>query len=339
MQAQQSIYSQFDATVSSEPVPIKDMLSGWDGSYRSGEVVFADVSWAVGFKTDLKFADQHWGALALQREYRHYYYLNFDKETSDYYRTLELKQKLEGNKKLDLVIKQFEAPGISVAYQTPDFRFNDLRWQVGFKLALYQPGHFQFAKIKGIAEAGDATTASAIIDYSFDDDKILDFQADVDKGLGLSLSSELRLELEHWQLELELKDMVNQFQWDDGAITRGCINVGGGSKAQCVADGAGSGISKQEQVTESIPYTLNTRIQYSPADISLNAMTHDAYYRVGLEKGLQTSLGRFAFFLYYPRLVGLSWQASLFNIQLGADTLKFSQARNIQLNMGVNWHW
>jgi hypothetical protein len=42
------------------------------------------------------------------------------------------------------------------------------------------------------------------------------------------------------------------------------------------------------------------------------------------------------FFLYYPRLAGLSWQTSIFNIQFGADTLKLSQARNVQLNMGVD---
>ncbi|MFT4766175.1 MAG: hypothetical protein ACI9OH_003298 [Oleispira sp.] len=75
------------------------------------------------------------------------------------------------------------------------------------------------------------------------------------------------------------------------------------------------------------------------SDISFNGLVHDRYYRLGLEKGVQTSLGRLGFFLYYPRLVGLSWQASHFNIELGADTFKLSQARNVQLNMGINWRW
>ncbi len=115
--------------------------------------------------------------------------------------------------------------------------------------------------------------------------------------------------------------------------------MGGGSKTQCDANGAASGISAQKTITEIIPVTLNTRLSHIQADLSLHGLIHDRYHRLGIEKGLQTSLGRLGFFLYYPRLVGLSWQASHFNVELGSDTLKFSQARNIQLNMGINWRW
>jgi hypothetical protein len=338
-QAQQGVYSRFDSVVSSESVPINDMLTGWDGSYQRGELVFADVNWSFGFEADLNIADEHWGGLRLQREYRHYYYLTFDKETSDYYRALELGEKLRVDKKLDLTLKQFDAPGISLGYQTEKIQFSTFSWQAGFDLALYQPGNFQFAAIKGIAEAGDASAASGIIDYRYNDDKLLDHQANVSKGLGLSLSTQFLLEMGHWQAELQLKDVANRFQWQDAAYTQGCINIGGGIKAQCNAEGAASGISGQRVVTESIPLTLTSQIRYTPSDLTLHGLSHDRYYRLGLEQGVQTSLGRLAFFLYYPRLVGLSWQTSIFNIDLGADTLKFSQARNIQLNMGIDWRW
>jgi len=342
--AQQSVYSRIDIVASSEPVPIVDMVSGWDGSYQSGEVVFADAAWLMGFGYDLSLDHQTIGRVQLEREYRRYYYLNFDKDTSDYYRALELGNDLQSDKKLNLVIKQFEAPGISLAFNSTRFDLVGIGMEgvgitSGLKLTLYQPGHFQFASIKGIAEKGDVSAASALINYRYDDDKLLDHQAVVDKGLGFSMSANVALTFEQWQGSLILKDMVNRFEWKNGAYTQGCINIGGGSKVQCETEGAASGISGQGKIKETIPYTLTTQLTHSGLDLSLHGVRHDAYYRLGFEKGTQTSLGRLAFFLYYPRLIGASWQTKYFDLQLGADTLKFSQARNIQLNMGVNWHW
>jgi hypothetical protein len=190
---QQAIYSQFDSVINSESVPINDMLTGWDGDYQRGELVYADVSWSFGFNSDLIIAGESLGQLNIQREYRHYYYLNYDKETSDYYRALELGNTLASNKKLDLILKQFDAPGISLGYQTKMLQCEAFNWQAGFDLALYQPGNFQFASIKGAAEAGDASAASGLINYRYNDDKLLDHQADVSKGLGLSLSTNLIL--------------------------------------------------------------------------------------------------------------------------------------------------
>ncbi len=338
-QAQQSIYSRFDLVASSESVPLNDMVSGWDSSYQRGEIVFADAVWSTGYSVDINAADYSLGQVRIQREQRHYYYLSFDKETADFYRALELGQDLSSDKELDLSVKQFEAKGVSVGFTSSEFQVQDVDIRAGFNLSLYQLGHFQFANIKGIAEAGDATAASAVINYRYDEDKILDHQADVDNGLGISFSAHLLMKSKRWQSEVQLKDLVNRLQWDNGAYTQGCINIGGGNQVRCQTDGAASGVSGQGRLSESIPYTLNGRISHLELDASLAAMKHDAYYRLGIEKGLQTSLGRFALFLYYPRLIGASWQTKYVNFQLGADTLKFSQARNIQLNMGINWHW
>ena len=268
-----------------------------------------------------------------------YYYLNFDKQTSDFYRALELDQKLTENKKLDLKFKQFDALGVSAGYELPELNFADIDIKAGFKLTYYKLGHFQFGHIQGIAEAGEVEAASAVINYRYDDDKILDHQADVDEGMGYSFSTDVVVTYQQWQGALQLQDVINQLQWDNGAYTRGCVNIGGGEQASCQTDGAGSGFSGQKKTIEHIPLTANARLTHLESDISLLAMRHDEYNRLGIEKGLQTSLGRFALFLYHPRLVGASWQTDYFNFQFGADTLKLSKARNIQLNMGVNWHW
>lgn len=325
-----SVYSRFDLVASSEPVPIADMVSGWGGDYRRGELAYADASFVTGFS----FSDWY-----IQREQRQYYYLKFDKQTADYYRALELGQDLDSDKKLSLKIKQFEALGLSIAGKLPTLHFNDLELALSAKLALYQMGHFQFAQLDGIAEAGDVTAASAVISYRYDDDKLLDHEVDVNKGIGFSLSTQLMIEQEVWSVSMGIRDVANQFQWQDGAFTSGCINIGGGDSARCETDGAGSGVSGQGRVKESIPYTLNTSLTHKAYDLSLKGMQHDDYYRLGLNKGFNTSLGRFGFFLYYPRLIGASWQTEYFDVQLGADSFQLSNARNIQFNLGINWHW
>lgn len=338
-QAEQSIYVQLDAIATSETVSINDMTTGWDGNYRSGELAFADASFIVGFSSDLKIAEQNLGRIRLEREQRAYYYMAFDKETADFYRALEIGNDLTSDKKLDLKVKQFDAIGLSVGFSSPKFEVEDIIFQVGFDLALYQVGHFQFGSIQGIAEFGDTEAASAVIDYRYDEDKILDHQADVDKGRGVSFSTDLLVTYHQWQAAFQLKDAINRFQWDNGAYTRGCVNIGGGDQVSCQSEGGSTGTSGQEIIVENIPVTANARFTHLGADISVYAMQHDNYYRLGLEKGQQTSLGRFALFLYHPRLIGASWQTDYFNFQFGADTLKLSKARNIQLNMGVNWHW
>lgn len=339
LHAHYSIYSEFELIASSEPVPINDMVTGWDGSYQRGEMAFADAIWKFGFSTAFEIEGVELGQFHLNREQRHYYYLNFDEETADFYRALELGKDLIGNKKLDLRIKQFEALGASAGFTSAEFKVRGFDVSIGFDVSLYKVGHFQFAELNGIAEDGDVTAASAVINYRYDDDKILSHKADVDKGVGVSFSPLLKIQYRQWQGELQLKDVANRFQWQDGAFTQGCINIGGGEQARCQAQGAGEGISAQGQINESIPFTLNSRISHVGSDVSLSGMRHDMYYRLGIEKGLQTSLGRWAFFLYYPRLIGASWQTEYVNFQFGADTLNISQARNIQLNMGVNWHW
>lgn len=339
VQAEQSIYAQLDAVATSETVSIHDMTTGWDGNYRSGELAFADASFIIGFSSDLNIAEQNLGSIRLEREVRAYYYMSFDKETADFYRALELESDLTSDKKLDLKVKQFDAVGLSVGFTSPKFTVENIDFQLGFDLAVYQVGHFQFGSIQGIAEFGDTEAASALIDYRYDEDKILDHQADVDKGRGVSVSTDLLITYQQWQVALQLKDAINHFQWDNGAYTQGCVNIGGGDQALCQTEGSATGTSGQEAMVENIPVTVNAKFTHLGADISVHAMSHDKYYRLGLEKGHQTSLGRFALFLYHPRLVGASWQTDYFDFQFGADTLKLSKARNIQLNMGVNWHW
>jgi hypothetical protein len=334
----------FSILGSSEPVAIDDMVNGWDGDYQQGELAFADITWDIGFSKTMTLNGSDIGRFRVARGYRIYYFLKFDKETADFYRAQERKTDLEGNKALDLEVKHFEAPSLSFSYSSPDIvlPFNDLKSSVQLGVNFYRLGHMQFGEIKGIAFGPDSNNFSATIDYRYDQFKLTWLEAEkefnTEKGLGYSLDLGFVLEQETWLLGLSANDLFSHLSWDASGVTVACLQTEAGEGAVCESNG-GNGRSEVRSVTETIPASIAGLLKHKGYDLSLHVFQHDAYQRLGVEKGLKTALGRLGFFLYYPRLVGLSWQASHFNIELGADTLKLSQARNVQLNMGINWRW
>jgi hypothetical protein len=339
------MHARFSVIGSSEPVSIDDMVNGWDGGYQRGELAYADIAWDLGYTKYLKVGSEDYGSFRISRGHRIYYYLKFDKETADFYRAQELRQGLSENKTLDLEVKYFESPTVSFSYVSPkvDLSLYDIQPIFSISANLYQPGHRQFGEIKGIAyKGGDANNFSANIDYRYDQFKLPWLEAErgfhTDKGQGYSLDLGVTLDKNNWLLNLEAKDLLAHFYWAASGVTVACLQTEGGAGAVCNNNG-GNGKSEVKPVSETIPVSFTGLLKHKGYDVSVHAFQHDTYRRFGLEKGIETELGRFAFLLYYPQLVGVSWQTSIFNVQLGADTPEFSQARNVQLNMGFNWRW
>jgi hypothetical protein len=342
--SENEIDARFSINATSEPVSLDDMVTGWDGDYQKGELAYANLSWDIGFAKSIEINGDTFGKVRISRGYRIYYYLKFDEDTADYYRAQEQGLALTENKKLDLEVKHFESPSISLSYESPKFRLSADDVKYRFKLAshLYQPGHLQFGEIKGIAYSPTADDFSATLDYRYDQFKLPwleDEQAyEVDKGIGYSFDLGLSAEFASWLASIEISDILARFYWQNAGVTVACLQTSAGIGAVCDNNG-GNGRSDQKEIIETIPISYSGLLRNKDLDLSVHAYQHDRYYRLGIEKGRQTALGRFALFLYHPRLVGASWQADYFNLQFGADTLEFSQAHNIQVNMGVNWHW
>lgn len=342
--AEYAIDAQFSALGSSEPVAIDDMVNGWDGSYRRGELAFADATWDIGFTKVLTSQDQALGRIRIARGHRMYYFLKFHKDTADFYRAQEQKIEVNGNKVLDLEVRHFEAPSISLSYFSPKLHlpFNNIQSKFNITANLYQPGHRQFGEIKGMAYGPGTSSFSATIDYRYDQFKLPWLEDEkrfaTEKGQGFSLELGVSLEQDDWLLDLQAKDLMAQFWWNASGVTVACLQTTSGLGAVCENNG-GNGRSDIKSVSETIPVSISGLLKYKGYDLSLHTFQHDSYQRLGIEKGFDTALGRWGFFLYHPRLIGMSWQANIFNIQFGADTVELSKARNVQLNMGVNWHW
>lgn len=227
--ADNTVDARFSALANSEPVPLNDMVNGWDGDYQQGELAFADVSWDIAFSKTLMFNDQVFGRARISKGYRMYYYLTFDKETADYYRALEQKQRLTANKKLDLTVKHFESPSVSVSYESPEFNYEPFATVSAFslKLNMYQPGHLQFGEVKGYAYGPTTDEFSANIQYRYDQFKLplLEEERNIDtrKGTAYTLDLGFNISTEQWQLALQANDFFSQFNWQQVGVTQVCV--------------------------------------------------------------------------------------------------------------------
>ena len=360
-EAEQRVEIGVDVVSSSESVPILDMINGWKDDYRSGELAFLDAEWFVSYRTDLVFQDRLLGQIDARKKNRHYYYLLFDEDTSEFYRLLGNGGQLGRDLTLDLEAKSFDAYGYSLSYMSPWFDMSSSKVKFEVEYSRYQIRNFQFADVDGVASLGDKAEAAAIINYRYDKDKILSCPegnpllpcpGDVDQGKGGSVSFGVKVDGVNWLFSWHAKDIYNQFFWRNGASTIGCVNIGGGESINC-QDALEKNIyvAGQGRVLASIPATHSLSSTYKRQNITLSFLKHDAFRQVGVEKGLQTPVGRLGFFLYDPKLFGMSWQIGatsagpkgegvpVLGVRIASDTLSYQDARNFEFNMTARWPW
>jgi len=342
--ADYSIQLGIEAIGSSEPVPIENMVTGWDGDFQQGELAFADASNYTAFKFPL--IDKGW--LELKHHYRRYYYLEFSEETAELYRAMETTGEISENKNIDLTVKHFEGPALGVAYHLPKLDFENFSLELSASVDLYQPGHFQFGELDGLANVGSTDNVAGNIDYRYDQDKILDCDQpvengckvqDVDKGFGYSLSTSVSIDVGSYLFSWQTKDLFNQFRWENGAFTEGCVNVGGGVSGVCEEGQLQNGFSGNQNTVERIYATHTFTASHHASGVSFGWLNHGAYDRFSVAKSFDTKLGRFGVFLYHPVQLGLGWKYQAFEFKLAADDDQWQEMRNLEFDLAIGWQW
>jgi len=330
-----------EMVAASQPVSIEDMINGWDGDYYGGEMAFAD---AISY-SQFSFSTPTLGRLAFRHQYRRYYYMAFSRDTADFYRAAETSGLIAEDKHLDLIVKHFEGPGIGLTYALPAFRLQEFDVSLAVTGEWYQPGHFQFGEVSGLAKAGATDQVAANIDYRYDQDKILDSNSglfavdDVHKGSGYSFSFQAAFDWERIRFTTASRDMINAFHWSNGAFTRGCVNVGGGVSGVCSSGQLQNGFYGNQSTSEQIHATHSLSLSEKEMGYQVAWLQHDRYQRYTLAKSFATKLGRFDVFLYHPLQLGLGWQYQAFKLRLASDTMDFNQARNLSLDFALGWQW
>jgi len=324
-----SVFSSIEVVASSEPVPITDMISGWDGGFQAGEYAYADARVRFGFEA------HGW---QLSREQRWYYYLSFTEQTSRFFNSLERSQPVSAGE-IDLEAWSFQSYGLNLAKQ---FQLTD-DWDASIGVSVFNIGHYQFGTLRGFAESGsdrDDLKASAVLDYHYDEDKILEYEDDDKKGRGYSLSFSVTGQLTaDWQLSIQLDDAWNRLEFTDATFTEGCIEFNDPTNPLCDALSSASGRSGVSAYNTSIPSTFRAGVNYLPADLGVELFRHDEYLRAGLVKGWQTPVGELGVLGYSTRQFGGYWQSGWHQLKIVADDRQAARIRDLDLTLALKLRW
>lgn len=320
------LYSYLDVEASSEPVPISDMVDGWNSSFQKGDYAYADASAVIGFDVD---------GWIFERETRWYYYLTFSPDTAAWYRDLDQGNERTSQDQIELSAKVLEAQGLRFGH-----RFEGGHWQVTPKLAVYKVGHFQFGQLKGVSFDGTGRNVSIELNSYFDEDKILDYKADVPEGTGVSLSIAGDWQItDQWAVNYELNDLFNRWIFQDAGFNKGCVNLGSVDETVCSSSSSASGRSGQEKLVETIPVTSKARLLYQPLGVSLAGTMHGRYERLSLAKFWSLNNLDLGASVHSTNQFGLHAHHRYFQLDIVSDDRRIHYTRDAQVTLGISLPW
>ena len=319
------LYSAVSVHSSSEPVPVYDMVNGWGGDVRSGR-----YAWADG-RVQLGFAAQGWD-FALER--RWHYDFRFSKDMAEFYASLERGDARPGDYALALQAKALQMRGWRVGY---DFHWQ--RWRLQPILSVYRVDQYQIGDLHGVATLSTVNSASVLLDYHFDDDKLLAWPTAPEDGRGFSADFNLAYDGLRWQLELQLQDLWSRMELPAAAFTRGCINLGGAENPVCSSGNAAAGNSGYADYHTHLQYSGQLRAVYTDLGVQLTAFWHDRYQRISAQKNWRTAVGELGLSAHSTAQLGLHWSSNWHQLALVTDQADWQQARHLQLQLALRYPW
>lgn len=318
------IYVEADMLASSAAVSLHSMQYGWSSAFQGGDHAYADLRREIGV------AGKNWQFGWLQRRY---YALRFNSATARFYRDLEQGYDHQGQGRLQLEGEHFIAEGLKLAWSGEQA---DWHWRAA--VSGYWVNHYQFGSLNGNIKDGKA---SATLDYQFDDDKILDYRADVPAGKGVSLDLQLSRRWKDWRIEMTANDVLNRWWLTDAAFTEGCINFGDTGTQACSSNGVASGRSGQRNIERRIHSRYQAAVAFIPWHLTLTALSHDRYQQFGIQRDWPLALGSVQTALYSDRQLKLAWAGQWseqqWGISVAADDIRPHYAR--QARFQVNWSY
>lgn len=317
----------FSIEASSEPVSISDMVNGWDNSVNAGEYAYASgVASASALHKNF----------FISAERRYYYYYEFTPDTVAWYADVERGVDSNLARKIELNVTSFDARGVTGGYL-----FEGENWQLLPAFTLYKLGHYQLGSLNGISSAGEGTNASAYLDYYFDEDKILNYQAEEDLRFGYSLSLAGQYQ---WNddvlISAKVTDLWNRFEFFQASYRQGCINVGTVDESVCnLGGGAASGIDTNKDHRITLSPTLQLNAAYTPQQIEADLYWHEKYINLTLGKYFQFNDLNIGGLASTKRQLGVDVKYKSLRFNYLADNLKMNKVRDGRLQLSVSYHW
>ncbi|WP_300426243.1 hypothetical protein [uncultured Thalassolituus sp.] len=312
---------------SSGPVPIDQMINGWESNARSSDFAFADGT------ASLTAEYQGW---LLGAERRYYYLYEFTPDTVSWYEEVEQGSENSTDKNIDLDVSSFDARGVFAGY-----RFSGNGWSLTPSFTLYKLGHYQFGELSGRSSEGEGTNASAFLDYYFDEDKILAYEAEEGERFGYSLSvAGTRSFNDDWTASFELRDLWNRLEFFTASHRTGCINVGTVETSVCEQEGASvSGKDVLEDYITRIPVTVRGSLSYEPYRMHGDLILHGPYRNLTLRKDWLVGSFVSGVSVSSANQLGVYLVGEWFRIRYAADDLRLNYVRDAQLEASLFYQW
>lgn len=325
------IYSQLNLIAAAEPVPVEDMVSGWDGPFQAGEYAWADARMAAGYTVNFDGGNSAF----IEWQQRWHYDLQFSKGMSRYYRAIEQGLEPDGDQELMLDARTLQAQGLRTGASW--------QWRQGLQirptLALYQVNAWQFGHLAGQAYADGS--ASAKLDYHYDQDRILEYQVDPDTGMGISLDLGLDWQIaEQARLHLDVQDLWNYWRLENSGYTNACINLDQPASSVCSSSATASGKSGQDVFIARLRPTLQAGLELPQWRSRLQWVRHNRYQLAGAETWWQPENGpELALNAWSSGALGLAARWQTVQLELSSDDVRPAFARELQARIRFGWRW
>ncbi|WP_221798704.1 hypothetical protein [Oceanobacter mangrovi] len=273
------LYSDTKLVASSAAVSLRDMIHGWDGGFQDGEYAYADARQRLGVLVGDP-QGSHW---LLEWQRRWHYDLSFSKGMARYYRASETGEALQQDESLRLDIRAITATGLNFGKQ---FELTEQSLKLTPSVTVYRADSWQFGHLNGWAAAGSSGSASATLDYHFNEDKLLEYQVDPAAGWGLSFNLGVDWQIaEQWRLRGQIDDLWNLWRMEDSGYTDACINFDSPSQSVCTSSATASGKSGQEVFYGRLRPATEINLSWTPQlkglQLGINLYHQGDYSRVG----------------------------------------------------------
>ena len=324
------------AEASSEPVPIDQMIEGWEQDADPGEYAYADMSLV---------ASASYQNFTLNAERRWFYSLKFSPDTTAVYLDAEFGIETQQDRDLNLVAKVFQARGIGGSY-----RFEGENWSVTPAFMVYKLIHYQFGSFVGRSFADEGSNFSASLSYYFDEYRFPSFDtlpeyedpqgtASQDWfGYSASVSGNWS-PTEELDLALQVKDLWNLLDMGNSGHRSICAEVGEVTDPVCSSGGAASGDDNPKVLETSIKSTVIANAVYKPLDVYVQYYWHDVYRNLSIEKRYPFGNAQLGLVGTSKRQLGaaLYWQG--LSASYIVDDLNIKQVRDARIGLSYQYLW
>lgn len=311
----------------SEPVPIDQMINGWQQS-GTGEIAQAKARMGMAAKTYVRFWN-HFSLDEIGLEKRWDYHLNFSRETARFYSVLEAQALAPGEYPLELDVNAMEGRALYLKFKSALPRGITLT----AKLNLIETDTFQHGSLSGIGQVmeNESYSFEYDLDYQYSRNQLLKHSVDTSKAYGHSVDLDVEAHVStDWYFNAGVKDGFYRIHWQDVASSDGCLFRQRANLTHCDQNFVQD---EKTDFTQTLPSDRYVNGRYRHLGVGLREWGEEVYVPVHL--------------YFYPykfeydvihRSLDVQWKPNDYReVSIGLDNANVQQAKVWRLNVRYFW--